>query len=82
MNILSEDLVKRIRGGFIEYSKSCICAKAEKDLQKEIIAKLFKDTMIDKAILKKLVTMYHKQNGEQEKEAFDEIYHMYESIRG
>lgn len=82
MNIFSEDLVKRIRGGFVEYSESCIRTEAEKDLQKEIIAKLSEETMIDKAILKKLVAMYHKQNGEQEKEAFDEIYHMYESIRG
>lgn len=82
MNVLSEDLVKRIRGGFIEYSESCIRAEAEKELQKEIIAKLSEDTLIDKAILKKLVVMYHKQDGEQQKDAFEEIYHMYESIRG
>lgn len=82
MNVLSEELVKRIRSGFTEYSESCIRAEAEKELQKEIIAKLAEDTLIDKQILKKLVTMYHKNNGEEEKQKFEEIFFMYDSIRG
>jgi len=82
MNVLSEDLVKRIRGGFVEYSESCIRTEAEKELQKEIIEKLSEETLIDKQILKKLVVMYHKGNGEEEKQKFEEIFLMYDSIRG
>lgn len=69
--------IKKIKDACIEFDMSMIAVNAQKDHQKSIIETLAEETEIPKKYLKKLASLYHKQNRDQvvaEMESTDAFY--------
>ena len=54
--------VKRIKDCIIEISNAMTLIQAQKDFIKEVVESCCEDVEIDKKHLKKMSTIYHKQN--------------------
>ena len=63
-----------------ELSDSMTRVDAEKDLQKDIIQVTFENEGFDKKKLRKLATMYHKQNAVEVRTETDEVFELYEEL--
>lgn len=79
---LSDDAKKKITDAMNEISNSMLRAEAEKELQKEVINKLFDEYKIPKKVLSKMARVYHKQNFAEEKATHEEFEELYRSITG
>lgn len=69
--------IKQIQDACFELSASMTRSEGEKSFQKEAIEELFKATAVPKKQLKKLASLYHKQNKsevEAENESTSELY--------
>lgn len=63
-----------------ELSDSMTRVDAEKDLQRDIIQVTFENEGFDKKKLRKLATMYHKQNAVEVRTEADEVFELYEEL--
>ena len=79
---LSDDAKKKITGAMNEISSSMLRAEAEKELQREVINKLFDEYKIPKKVLGKMARVYHKQNFQEEKATHEEFEQLYHTITG
>lgn len=79
---LSDDAKKKITGAMNEISSSMLRAEAEKELQREVINKLFDEYKIPKKVLGKMARVYHKQNFAEEKATHEEFEELYRTITG
>ena len=71
---------KKVADAIKEISDSMTRMDAEKDLIKEIVQVCSEDHEIDKKHVKKLATIYHKQNMNDFKSDYDEVETLYEEI--
>jgi len=74
------DEKKKLKGAIEELSNSMTRVDAEKDLQKDIIQTAFDDTGVDKKYIRKLATIYHKQNLVEVQSENDEVQNLYEDL--
>lgn len=68
---------KAVRDAVTELSNSTHRVEAERDLQKEICAKIKEEVGLEPKYLKKLANVYHKQifvDIQSENEAFETLY--------
>lgn len=68
---------KKIRDAVTEISSSILRTESERELQKDICAKIKDEVGLDPKYLKKLATVYHKQtfvNVQEENEGFETLY--------
>lgn len=65
-----------------ELSNSMTRIDAERDYQKEAIAKVADETGVDKKIVKQLASIYHRQTFTQVQTEREEIADLYESLFG
>lgn len=63
-----------------EISNSMTRCDAEKDFQKDAIDKVADEVSIDKKHVRKLASMYHKQNYTTVQQEYDELQELYEAI--
>jgi|TARA_B110000908_G_C10264157_1_gene462035 hypothetical protein len=73
---------ERLKAGVKELSDSMTRVEAERDLQKDIVEAVFDEIGVDKKIIKKFASMYHKQNFTQVQSEFEEVTGLYEDIFG
>lgn len=69
--------IKQIKDACIEISSSLARADGEKEFQKEAIGELSKATNVPGKYLKKIASLYHRQNkseAEAENESTSELY--------
>jgi hypothetical protein len=71
---------ERLMGAVKELSDSKTRAAAEADLQKDIVEKAADETGVEKAFIKKLGTMYYKQNFNQVSSEFEQLESLYEDL--
>lgn len=71
---------KRIKDCIIEISNSMTRIAAEKDFIKEAILNCCDEVEVDKKHLRKMATIYYKQNLAEVVNEVDEIEALYESI--
>ena len=53
---------------------------AEKELQRDIIQVTFENEGFDKKKLRKLATMYHKQNATEVRTEAEDVFELYEEL--
>lgn len=75
-----DDEKKKLKGAIEELSNSMTRVDAEKDLQKDIIQTAFDNTGVDKKYIRKLATIYHKQNLVEVQSENDEVQNLYEDL--
>lgn len=63
-----------------EISNSMLRMESDRDLQKEIVEAVCEKVDIDKADVKKLAKIYHKQNYNDVKAAADDLQGLYEEL--
>ena len=66
--------------GIKEMSNSMTRVDAEKDFQKDVIEKLADELSIDKKYIRKLASIYHKQNFTVVQSEMEEVQELYEAI--
>ena len=71
---------KKVANAIQEISNSMTRIDAEKDLIKDIVDQTSEKFELDKKHLRKLATIYHKQNLTEVKTDFDEIENLYQEI--
>lgn len=71
---------KRLVGAMKEISDSMTRVDAEKDFQKEAIDSVSEDLGLEKKYIRKLATIYHKQNMTQFKQENEEVETLYEIL--
>ena len=71
---------KKIANAIKEISDSMTRIDAEKDLIKDIVQVTFENHEIDKKHIRKLATIYHKQNMSEFKHEYDEVETLYEEL--
>ena len=71
---------KRILNAMKEYSNSLTRIEAERDQMKNIVDDLADEVDISKSVLKKLCTIYHKQNLAEQAAEMSDIETLYESV--
>ena len=71
---------KKLAGIIKELSDSMTRIDSERELQKDIIQITFENDGFDKKKLRKLATMYHKQNVVEARTQADEVFELYEEI--
>ena len=77
MSNLSPEAKKAIKDMVVEVSGSKTRAEGERDFQSEAIKKVAEDYELDKGLLKKICSTYHRQRFQTEKEgneAFEITY--------
>lgn len=74
-----EDRAK-VLGALREFSDSLTRQDAERDLQKEILARLEDEFDLPKKYMRKVARVYHKQNLNEFKAEAEEVEDIYESI--
>lgn len=83
MSNLSEPSRKTaIRQSIIEISNAMLQIESHKEHIKEIISMLSSEYEMDKAVVRSLANMYHKQNSEVVKSKADVLIDEYENIFG
>jgi uncharacterized protein (UPF0335 family) len=63
-----------------ELSDSMTRVDAEKELQRDIIQVTFENEGFDKKKLRKLATMYHKQNATEVRTEAEDVFELYEEL--
>lgn len=63
-----------------ELSDSMTRVDAEKELQRDIIQITFENEGFDKKKLRKLATMYHKQNVTEVRTEAEDVFELYEEL--
>jgi predicted RNA binding protein with dsRBD fold (UPF0201 family) len=71
---------KKVANAIKEISDSMTRIDAEKDLIKDIIQVTYENHEIDKKHLRKLASIYHKQNMSEVKYEYDEVETLYEEL--
>jgi uncharacterized protein (UPF0335 family) len=71
---------KKIANAIKELSDCMTRMDAERDLQKDIIQVTHEDTGFDKKKLRKLASIYHKQNAVEVRTETDEVFELYEEL--
>jgi predicted RNA binding protein with dsRBD fold (UPF0201 family) len=71
---------KKVAKAIKEISDSMTRIDAEKDLIKDIIQVTFENHQIDKKHIRKLASIYHKQNMSEVKYEYDEVETLYEEL--
>ena len=71
---------KALHGIVVELSNSMTRVDAEKDLQKEILAKAQEDLGIKKSLVSKLANIYHKQTIDKVRTEQEELESLYEEL--
>ena len=69
-----------IRNAIKELDASMIRVKAERDLQKEILQGVQDKVDVPKKYIKKMATIYHKQNLQEVKAENDDLETLYEAV--
>lgn len=70
----------KLLGVIKELSNSMSRAEAEKEFQKEAVAKAAEDFTLTKKLISKLATTYHKDRFDEEKASSEEFIDLYESV--
>ena len=71
---------KRLLGAMKEISNSMTRVEAERDFQKEAIDSVAEELNLEKKYIRKLATIYHKQNMTQFKQENEEVETLYEIL--
>lgn len=71
---------KKLANAIKEISNSMTRMDAEKDLIKDIIQGAYEDFEIDKKHIRKLASIYHRQNMSEVKYEYDEVETLYEEL--
>lgn len=71
---------KRLLGAMKELSDSMTRVEAERDFQKEAIDSVAEELDLEKKYIRKLATIYHKQNMTQFKQENEEVETLYEIL--
>ena len=71
---------KRLLGAMKELSNSMTRVEAERDFQKEAIDSVAEELNLEKKYIRKLATIYHKQNMTQFKQENEEVETLYEIL--
>lgn len=71
---------KRLVGAMKELSNSMTRVEAERDFQKEAIDSVAEELDLEKKYIRKLATIYHKQNMTQFKQENEEVETLYEIL--
>ena len=74
---LSDGDKKRLRGAIQELNDSMTRVAAERELQKDTIAKVFEELGVDKKLVRRMAKVYYKANYSQEveeNENFEKFY--------
>jgi len=71
---------KRLVGAMKELSNSMTRVEAERDFQKEAIDSVAEELNLEKKYIRKLATIYHKQNMTQFKQENEEVETLYEIL--
>jgi hypothetical protein len=71
---------KKLANAIKEISNSMTRMDAEKDLIKDIIQVAYEDFEIDKKHIRKLASIYHRQNMSEVKYEYDEVETLYEEL--
>ena len=71
---------KRIRGALEEISNSMTRMGAERDLIKNILQDVEDDTQVPKKYIRKMATIFHKQNLNEVKAENDDVETLYEAV--
>lgn len=71
---------KKVANAIQEISNSMTRIDAEKDLIKDIIDQTSEKFELDKKHLRKLATIYHKQNLTEVKNEYDEVETLYQEL--
>lgn len=71
---------KRLVGAMKELSNSMTRVEAERDFQKEAIDSVAEELGLEKKYIRKLATIYHKQNMTQFKQENEEVETLYEIL--
>ena len=72
--------VKRIKDCIIEISNAMTLIQAQKDFIKEAVKLCVEDVEIDKKHLKKMATIYHKQNLSEILGEIEDVEALYEGV--
>jgi archaellum component FlaC len=73
---------KRIQACMSEISNSLTRMDAERDFIKEAIIALAEDVDVDKKTLRKMATIYHKQNLSEVTGEMEDLQALYEAVMG
>lgn len=71
---------KKVANAIKEISDSMTRIDAEKDLIKDIIQVTYENHEIDKKHIRKLASIYHKQNMSEVRYEYDEVETLYEEL--
>jgi uncharacterized protein (UPF0147 family) len=81
ITIPSDDQTKkRIRSALEEISNSMTRMGAERDLIKNILQDVEDDTQVPKKYIRKMATIFHKQNLNEVKAENDDVETLYETV--
>jgi len=72
--------VKKLKDAITEISNSMTRNDAERDFQKEAVARIADELDLDKKNVKKIAAIYHKQNFTEIQQEQEDIVELYESI--
>jgi hypothetical protein len=75
-----DETKKRIRGALEEISNSMTRMGAERDLIKNILQDVENDTQVPKKYIRKMATIFHKQNLNEVKAENDDVETLYETV--
>jgi len=75
-----EQTKKRIRSALEEISNSMTRMGAERDLIKNILQDVENDTQVPKKYIRKMATIFHKQNLNEVKAENDDVETLYETV--
>lgn len=71
---------KAIAGAIQEMSDSMLRIDAEKELMKDIVDSTSEKYEVDKKHFRKLATIYHKRNMEEQRSESNEVFDLYEEL--
>lgn len=73
---------ERLLNAIKEIDNSLTRVSAERDFQKDAITSVAEDLDLEKKYVRKLATIYHKQNLSQVQQETEEVFELYELITG
>ena len=73
---------QKLQNTITEISNSMTRIDAERDFQKDALAKASDETGVDKKYIKQLATMYHRQTFVQVQTEREEVENLYEDLFG
>lgn len=73
---------KKLLGAIKEIDNSMTRVAAERDFQKDAINQVADELELEKKYVRKLASIYHKQNLSQVQQETEEVFELYELITG